>query len=58
MTWFLINGRDVIPADDLRPHQLRDCWCKPTPDDEEPTVIVHHAMDGREAFESGERLSS
>jgi hypothetical protein len=49
----------VTPCGDLREHSLSmHCWCKPTPDDEEPRVILHHAMDGREAFETGERAPS
>ena len=39
----------VVPMGDLRPHKSsRDCWCKPTPHDEEPSVWVHNSMDGRE----------
>lgn len=46
----------VIPLDDLRNHEASmECWCNPTPDEEEPLVILHHSMDGREAYESGER---
>ena len=49
----------VIPLDDLREHDCNpDCWCHPTPDDEDPQVWVHHSMDGREAFETGERKPS
>jgi hypothetical protein len=49
----------VIPIDDLRDHETSEaCWCKPTPDDEEPSVFIHHAMDGREAYEAGERKPS
>jgi hypothetical protein len=45
----------VVPLGDLREHEAaRSCWCKPTEDSEEPTVLVHHALDGREAYESGE----
>lgn len=49
----------VTPENDLREHVLsRQCWCKPTPDEEEPSVIVHHSLDGREAFETGARRPS
>lgn len=49
----------VLPVDDLREHEpSEDCWCNPTEDDETPAVMVHHSMDGREAFETGERLLS
>ncbi len=49
----------VMPLDDLRGHFPHDdCWCCPSEDEETPNVMVHHAMDAREAFESGERLPS
>ena len=49
----------VTPIDDLREHvYFPYCWCHPTPDVENPSVVVHHAMDGREAYETGERLPS
>jgi hypothetical protein len=49
----------VVPMGDLRDHDASTaCWCHPTEDDDEPSVYVHHSMDGREAFESGERLPS
>lgn len=50
-----IVGNHVLPAHDLRQHQLTDCWCKPTDDD---GVIVHNSMDRRELYERGERLKS
>lgn len=47
------------PVDDMREHERStECWCKPTQDDEEPRVWVHTSMDGREAFEAGERAPS
>lgn len=48
----------VIPLGDLREHQdTADCWCCPDVHDEEAgQMIVHHAMDGREAYETGQRL--
>jgi len=50
---------DVIPINDLRPHEPGPgCWCKPHLNDEEPSVVVHRSLDGREAFERGERLPS
>jgi nicotinamide mononucleotide adenylyltransferase len=53
------NDLHVLPIDDLREHSAsRRCWCRPTPDDEEPHVFVHHAMDGREQYERGERKPS
>lgn len=45
----------VVPLNDLREHVARiDCWCHPTPEDDEPRVILHHALDQREKYESGE----
>lgn len=50
------GGVHVVPLNDLREHDLNgSCWCKPTKDE---GVWVHHAMDGREAFETGERKPS
>lgn len=50
----------VVPLGDLRDHEASaQCWCHPTQDDEADSVLyVHHALDGREAFETGERLPS
>lgn len=50
----------VYPTDDLREHVTdgRPCWCQPTPEVDEPSVIVHHSMDGRENYETGERKPS
>jgi hypothetical protein len=50
----------IIPMDDLRDHEpSADCWCRPTLDDdfedEGGDVYLHHALDGRELYESGER---
>jgi len=45
----------VVPLNDLREHVAQiNCWCHPTPDDAEPQVILHHALDQREKYESGE----
>ncbi len=44
--------RHVIPLDDLKPHaETPQCWCEPTDDE---GVWVHHAMDRREFYETGE----
>jgi hypothetical protein len=49
----------VMPINDLRPHvDSPDCWCKPTQDDECENVFIHHALDEREKYESGERKPS
>lgn len=52
----LSNGDiHVLPIDDLRDHEDEDCWCHPTRDAEESTVLVtHNAMDRRELYETGE----
>lgn len=59
MNWLLDENLHVMPINDLRPHDSHpQCWCNPKPDDECPDVILHNSMDGREAFEIGERLPS
>lgn len=61
-----MGGRDmemndkyhVVPLMDLREHITdsdKPCWCHPREDE---GVIVHNSMDGREAFETGERKPS
>jgi hypothetical protein len=46
----------IVPLDDWREHELRlACWCHPVWDE---GVVVHHSMDGREAYERGERQLS
>lgn len=47
-----VTGNHVYPAHDLREHSLTNCWCNPTDDD---GILVHHSLDGRELYESGER---
>ena len=50
----------VVPVDDLREHSTdkrKPCWCRPE-HDEEHDLFVHHSMDGREKFETGERKPS
>jgi hypothetical protein len=48
----------IAPVDDLYEHVLTpDCWCKPTVDDSDFTV-VHQSADQREKFERGERKPS
>ncbi len=51
----------VYPMDDYRPHVLDVggcCWCRPEFDAHRPVILVHNAMDGREAFETGARQVS
>jgi hypothetical protein len=49
----------VMPTNDLRPHvSSPDCWCKPTPDEKEENMFIHHAMDERQKYETEERKPS
>ncbi len=44
----------VIPLGDLREHESSvDCWCRPVPDEEEPSVYIHNSMDRREHTKEG-----
>lgn len=44
---------EVIPVDDLRPHECGlDCWCKPRVDDD---IVVHNALDKRERYETAKK---
>jgi nicotinamide mononucleotide adenylyltransferase len=44
----------IVPVGDLRDHEADPrCWCRPTEDEEDPGIWVHHAMDGREQYEQG-----
>ena len=48
----------VLPVNDWRPHEAtKNCWCNPTPDEQNPRVIVHHSMDRREEYENGRKVS-
>lgn len=62
MTWGVTlqqRPMHVFPLDDLREHEVSlKCWCHPVADEDVPDLWVHTSMDGREAFESGERLPS
>lgn len=46
----------VYPVNDLREHVTdgRPCWCNPEID-EDAHVVIHHSLDDREQFETGER---
>lgn len=48
----------VYPLNDFREHECdpesANCWCKPTLDEE--GICVHHAMDQREKYETGQLL--
>jgi hypothetical protein len=48
----------VMPENDLREHaDNATCWCRPTPDADEPLVLIHHSMDRREEYEQGRQAS-
>lgn len=43
----------VIPLNDLRDHiESQKCWCNPEFD--EDGICIHHSMDQREKYETGE----
>jgi hypothetical protein len=50
----------IMPHNDMREHDPHmQCWCHPRLEWEDDTELaVHNSMDGREAFESGERKMS
>jgi hypothetical protein len=59
--WIALAASDltcaaVYPVGDLREHDPDNaaCWCQPTYDD---GVLMHHSMDGREAYETGKAPS-
>lgn len=60
--WLVTQGAAAIhitPIEDLRPHEhSAQCWCAPVEDGQEDGVWLHHSLDGREAYETGERLPS
>ena len=62
MTWLIASTATeihVAPMDDLRPHDFTSkCWCRPVEDMEHVDVWTHNSLDGREAYETGERLPS
>jgi hypothetical protein len=50
------NSVHVIPNNDLREHvSSADCWCRPSQDEDEPLLWVHHSMDQRETYEQGRK---
>lgn len=55
----MTNHIHVYPTNDLREHDTSslDCWCNPEFDNRN-NLVIHHSMDGREAFETGERKPS
>lgn len=51
------DDRHVVPVNDLREHDSsRSCWCRPTEDEDERHVLIHHSMDQRELYERGDML--
>lgn len=55
------NVLHVVPQNDLKDHVCNrmKCWCLPVlVDDEKCYIVVHNSMDGRENYETGERLPS
>jgi hypothetical protein len=49
-------GIHCVPVNDLKPHLDENCPCRPEKD--EDNLWNHHSYDGREKFETGERLVS
>lgn len=49
----VVQSVHVLPIEDMREHELSECWCNPRDDD---SVIVHNSHDGRELYEDGIRL--
>lgn len=48
----------IMPPNDFREHEpYVTCWCKPVEHDEQPGIWLHNAMDRRDEFEDGRRLS-
>ncbi len=42
----------VYPLEDLIPHLWsKNCPCEPKRDEQEPSMMVHNALDGRERYE-------
>lgn len=57
--WQAVAGRKVtyiIPINDLKDHEGENdqCWCIPWWDE---NILVHEAMDKRQEFERGRRMS-
>jgi len=55
MEWIVTDSLHVVPLHDWWLHLDSDlCWCNPTPKEDCNTVKIHHSMDGREKYETGE----
>ena len=49
------EGQHIMPLEDLRDHEAHEeCWCKPVNDE---GIWIHNAMDRREEYEEGRKLS-
>ena len=47
----------VMPVKDWKEHiDSKDCWCKPTASIDEPNVIIHNSLDGREVKELRDKV--
>lgn len=54
---FVDSDIHVVPRDDLREHvPCISCWCRPESDATWESVVIHNALDGREAYEEGRAL--
>lgn len=56
----MTSDQHVVPVNDLRDHVTDGllCWCKPRRSEDDEAVIIHNAMDQREAYERGKRKPS
>jgi hypothetical protein len=46
----------IVPIGDSRKHEIdAKCWCCPEEDEDDPDILIHNAMDGREDYEDGIR---
>lgn len=60
MRWMLTYGVDlckhIVPLDDLHEHTTRGEKCACAPELSEFGNIVHNSFDGREQYDTGQRL--
>jgi hypothetical protein len=57
---FIVFGDFVhlLPEDEMECHHPKGCLCMPRVDEIDEGMIIHNSLDGREAFEEGERKPS
>jgi hypothetical protein len=48
----------LLPEDEMECHHPKGCLCMPRVDEIDEGMIIHNSLDGREAFEEGERKPS